>query len=83
MDEEITVEMIAYAIEHEAEQAAWDIWIALYPGFTPESFVPFSDFKKEQLKSKPRPVLKPWDEIETEMAEVIKQFEARKRGETR
>ena len=80
MDEEVTVEMINYALEKEAEDAAWDIWVAIYPNFNNDNFVPFSEFKDSQVNKKPKAPLKPWSEIQDEMEEVVKQFEERKRG---
>ena len=82
MDDEITPEMINYALEHEAEQAAWDIWVSVYPGFTKDTFVPFSEFKTAQLKVKPRVTVKSWEEIIGEMETVVQKYEAKKRGES-
>ena len=65
-------------MEKEAERAAWEIWIALYPNFTEETFIPFSKFKSAQLTTKPRETLKEWDAIEAEMATVVAQHKARK-----
>lgn len=81
MDDEITIDMIIYALERDAEQAAWDVWVALYPGFTKDTFVPFSEFKDAQLKSKPRPTVKTWEEITQEMDGLVARYEAKKRGE--
>lgn len=75
--------MINYALEQEAEKAAWDVWIAVYPGFTEETFVTFADFKAQQLKTQPRKCIKTNDEIQEELEMVISQFEQGKRGETR
>ena len=71
--------MITHALEKEAENAAWDIWIAVYPNFTEETFIPFADFKAEQLKKKPRKVIKTPEEIIKEMTAVVEHFEQRKR----
>jgi hypothetical protein len=73
--------MITHAMEKEAERAAWDIWISVYPGFTKDTFVPFSEFKAAQLKVRPRATTKTWDEITEEMDAVVQQYEAKKRGE--
>jgi len=75
------MEMIAYALEYEAEQSAWDIWTAIYPGFTQDTFVPFLEFKTSQLKSKPNQTQKAWHDIEVEMAAIVNNFETEKRGE--
>jgi hypothetical protein len=73
--------MVSHAVEHEAEQAVWDIWVAVYPNFNEETFIPFSEFKKEQLKVKPRKEVKTGQQIVEEMAKVIQQYEERKRGD--
>ena len=70
--------LLTHAMEKEAERAAWDIWIALYPNFTEETFTPFSQFKTAQLTTKPRATLKEWDAIKEEMAAVVEQHKARK-----
>ena len=73
--------MVNYAIEQDAEKAAWDVWIAAYPGFTEDTFVPFSEFKKKTKQ--PTKTVKSNKEIENEMIEIVNQFEQGKRGETR
>jgi len=73
--------MITFAIEQEAEQAAWDIWVAVYPNFSPETFVPFSEFKNAQLKARPPATQKSWEEITQEMDAVVQRYEEKKRGE--
>lgn len=81
LDLDFTPEMINHALMKEAEQAAWEIWIAVYPNFTEETFIPFSDFKDQQLQVKPPKQLKSFDDIVDEMTEVVSAFEARKRGD--
>ena len=83
MDEELTFDMINYALEYEAEQAAWDIWVSIYPGFTKDTFVPFSEFEAAQLKQKPRATVKNWDEIAEEMDHIVNSHKAKERGETK
>lgn len=81
LDEEITEEMINYAIELDAEKAAWDIWISLYPDFTEDAFIPFSDFIKERIQKISKKETKNIDEIIDELSLVVDQYETRKRGE--
>ena len=65
----------------EAEKAAWEIWISVYPNFTKDNFIPFSDFKDQQLQDKPPKQIKTFEEIEEEMKGIISAFEERKRGD--
>ena len=83
MDEEITFDMINYALEYEMEQAAWDMWVSIYPGFTEENFIPFSEFKSSQSTNKPKPAIKSWDEITSEIGQIVNIHKAKKRGETK
>lgn len=81
MDLDFDMKLITYAIDKETEKALWDVWVALYPSFTDESFIPFPEFKAEQLKARPRQAQKSAEEITQEMTGVVESYRARERGE--
>jgi hypothetical protein len=69
--------MVLYAIEEEAEGAAWDVWVSLYPGFTKDTFVPFSEFKDSKIKTVDKKKMS-LQEVEAEALSVVCQYQARK-----
>ncbi len=69
--------MINDAIEYDLEQSAWEIWLTLYPHFTSENFIPFEEFKNEQITKVRYKERKSYKEIEEEMDKLIKKLKER------
>lgn len=70
--------MIIHALEKETERAAWDIWIAQYPYFSEETFVPFAEFVEKQKQPTNIKTFKTDEEIMEEMLKVVENYETRK-----
>lgn|GEM_PF-1755232 len=81
IDESVTVELIEFAIENELEQASWELWLTIYPHFTKETFIPFEEFKDDQVKAKPRKQIKTNEEIMEELLPLVEKFEKKNGGE--
>lgn len=73
------VDYLIYAIEQEKEQAAWELWKALYPFMAIEWLKPikFEEFKNNLFKKQYRYSQKSLDEIEEEMLAVVAKHKGR------
>lgn len=73
---------LRHALEQIKVDAAWDVWVSMYPYFNEENFKSFNDFKEEACKPQIQLTDKTDDEIIEEMEAVINAHEKQKRGET-
>ena len=73
------VDDLIYAIEQEKDQAAWELWKALYPFMAIEWLKPikFEEFKNNLFKKQYRYSQKSLDEIEEEMLAVVAKHKGR------
>lgn len=71
--------LLDYAIEQEKEQAAWELWTAMYPFMALEWLKPvkFDEFKRNLFKRQYQYTQKSDDEIMTEMMKVVAAHEGR------
>ena len=75
----VAVDFLAYAIEQEKEQAAWELWKTLYPFMAIEWLKPikFEEFKRKLFQPQYRYTQKSLDEIEKEMLAVVAKHKGR------
>ena len=75
----VTVDYLVYAIEQEKDQAAWDLWKALYPFMAIEWLKPikFEEFKSKLIQKQCRYTQKSLEEIEKEMLVVVAKHKGR------
>ena len=75
----IAVDYLLYAIEQEKEQAAWELWIGMYPFMAIDWLKPikFEEFKEKVFKKQYRYTQKSLDEIENEMLAVVAKHKGR------
>jgi hypothetical protein len=73
------VDYLIYAIEQEKEQAAWELWIGMYPFMAIEWLKPikFEEFKSKLIQKQYRYTQKSLDEIEEEMLAVVVKHKGR------
>lgn len=73
------VDYLIYAIEQEKEQAAWELWIGMYPFMAIEWLKPikFEEFKNNLFKKQYRYSQKSLEEIEEEMLAVVAKHKGR------
>ena len=73
------VDYLLYAIEQEKEQAAWELWTAMYPFMALEWLKPvkFDDFKRKLFQPQYRYTKKSLEEIEKEMLAVVAKHKGR------
>ncbi len=73
------VDYLIYAIEQEKEQAAWELWIGMYPFMAIEWLKPikFEEFKNNLFKKQYRYSQKSLDEIEEEMLAIVAAYKGR------
>ena len=73
------VDYLLYAIEQEKEQAAWELWTAMYPFMALEWLKPvkFDDFKRKLFQKQYRYTQKSLEEIEKEMLAVVAKHKGR------
>ncbi len=71
--------LLDYAIEQEKDQAAWELWIGMYPFMAIEWLKPikFEEFKNNLFKKQYRYSQKSFDEIEEEMLAVVAKHKGR------
>lgn len=71
--------LLDYAIEKEKDNAAWDLWKAIYPFMAIEWLKPikFEKFKEELFQKQYRYTQKPLEEIEQEMLAVVAAYKGR------
>ena len=71
--------LLDYAIEQEKEQAAWELWIGMYPFMAIEWLKPikFEEFKNNLFKKQYRYSQKSLDEIEEEMLAIVAAYKGR------
>lgn len=73
------VDYLIYAIEQEKEQAAWEMWLTVYP-YMQMKWVEaenFEDFKQKRLNKTYKYTQKSLDEIEEEMLAVVAKHKGR------
>lgn len=72
-------QLLLHAAEQEGEEFALDLWLRLYPfmtiGWT--KFIPFADFRRQLMDTKPQHSDITPEEIEAEMGAVIAAYEKR------
>ena len=73
------VDYLLYAIEQEKEQAAWELWTAMYPFMAIEWLKPikFEKFKEELFQPQYRYTKKSLEDIEKEMLAVVAKHKGR------
>ncbi len=73
------VDYLLYAIEQEKEQAAWELWTAMYPFMALEWLNPikFDEFKNSLFKRQYRYSQKSDEEIVAEMLAVVAKHKGR------
>ena len=73
------VDYLIYAIEQEKEQAAWELWIGMYPFMAIEWLKPikFEEFKSKLIQKQYRYTQKSLEEIEKEMLAVVAKHKGR------
>ena len=75
----VAVDFLVYAIEQEKEQAAWELWTAMYPFMALEWLKPvkFDEFKRNLFKRQYRYSQKSDEEIVAEMLAVVARHKGR------
>jgi hypothetical protein len=75
----VAVEYLIYAVEQEKEQAAWELWTAMYPFMALEWLNPikFDEFKRNLFKRQYQYTQKSLEEIEKEMLAVVAKHKGR------
>ena len=75
----VAVDFLVYAIEQEKEQAAWELWTAMYPFMALEWLNPikFDEFKRNLFKRQYRYSQKSDEEIVAEMLAVVAKHKGR------
>ncbi len=73
---------LKHALDQTRVDAAWDVWVAMYPWMNEENFKSFNEFKEEACKQQVQYTEKTNEEIIEEIEAVIKAHEEKKRGET-
>ena len=73
------VDYLIYAIEQEKEQAAWELWIGMYPFMANEWLKPikFEEFKSKLIQKQYRYTQKSLEDIEKEMLAVVAKHKGR------
>lgn len=73
------VDYLIYAIEQEKDQAAWELWVGMYPYMSMEWLKPikFEKFKEELFQKQYRYTQKSLEEIEQEMLAVVAKHKGR------
>ena len=73
------VDYLIYAIEQEKEQAAWELWIGMYPFMSMDWMKPikFEEFKGNLFQKQYRYTHKSKEEIEKEMQAVVAAYKGR------
>lgn len=78
----VVVDYIAYAVEQEKEEAAWELWKEMYPFMVSgliKDFIKFEDFKNKLFQRQYKYTQKSLEEIETEMLAVVAKHEGKGR----
>jgi hypothetical protein len=75
----VAVDYIAYAVEQEKEQAAWELWVGMYPYMAMNWLNPvkFNEFKEKLFHKQYRYTQKSNEEIMEEMLAVVAAHEGR------
>lgn len=75
----MAVDYLLYAVEQEKEQAAWELWTAMYPFMALEWLKPikFKEFKSKLIQKQYRYTQKSLEEIEKEMLAVVAKHKGR------
>ena len=74
------VDYLIYAVEHEKEQAAWELWTGMYPFMASgliKDFIKFEEFKRKLFQPQYRYTKKSLEEIEKEMLAVVAKHKGR------
>lgn len=75
----VAVDYLIHAVEHEKEQAAWELWKTLYPFMAIEWLKPikFEEFKRKLFQPQYRCTQKSLEDIEKEMLAVVAKHKGR------
>ncbi|MFY9421860.1 MAG: hypothetical protein WAP91_02475 [Bacilli bacterium] len=75
----VAADYLLYAIEKEKENAAWEMWIGLYPYMVMELIKPikFDELKSKLFQKQYRYSPKSNDEIMNEMLAVVEKYKGR------
>lgn len=75
----VAIDYIVYAVEQEKEQAAWELWKALYPQMVIGliKFVKYDEFKNKLIQKQYQYTQKSLDEIEEEMSAIVAAYKGR------
>lgn len=79
MDLPFSIDLIVHAFNLEKDQAAWDMWISLYPLMNIQMVKPqkFTEFKDALTKFNVRYSQKTDQEVIDEMLALVAQYEGR------
>lgn len=73
--------MLRYAAEKEKEETLWSVWVQIYPHFTEETFIPFSEFKTKVFGTPMEGASNiSFEEVSDIMEEVVAKYEKQKGG---
>ena len=72
---------LRHAVERTKEDAAWDVWVGMYPFMTEETFKTFEEFRDEACQATVQYSEKSDEEVMEEMTRIAESHEKQKRGE--